>query len=265
MDVHKPLKTIIIATQLVGALPIKTHQNYSKTLHTSATQSILSFVIFISVLATNIYTQTFWFQRSVQIAFTISGFSASLTCLCSYIAGVVISTLHFQNTLNMFNKLLCHFHQHQENLNKIIKQRIVIPFILGSLWISMYVIVFVLNTKFNIWYVLFCCTSVIIHISMYVIGIQFIAFVIIIDQCFYLINCKLSHISNNINMYNLKNSTFKTSSEMTDFSEIDSQNEYVSMDNRRSPVNTLSKLHYSLRMLAQHVNAIYSAHLLLHT
>ncbi|KAJ9591822.1 hypothetical protein L9F63_001639, partial [Diploptera punctata] len=267
MNFHNILKIIIIATQLVGGVPFKTHKNYRNIIHrlTFVTQQILSFVIFMSVLATNIYSQTLWFQTDIQISFVISGFSASFTCLCSYIAGVVISTLYFQKTLNMLNKLLCHFHQHQENLNKIIKRKIVIPLILGGLWISLYVILYALNIDLNIWYILFSCSSVIIHFSMYVSDVQFITFVIIIYKCFYLINCKLVHMYNNINMSNLINSTFKTSSEIVGFPEIDFQKEYVSMDNTRSPVNTLSKLHGSLRMLAQHVNAIYSAHLLLHT
>ncbi|KAJ9591796.1 hypothetical protein L9F63_001613, partial [Diploptera punctata] len=104
--------------------------------------------------------------------------------------------------------------------------------------------------------IIISCSFEIFHISIYIIHIQFITFVIILNRCFYLINCKLLYLTKNTNI--LTNSTI----EMIDSDDVCSQTLYCCRENKRRLINTLSELHDKLRMLTEQVNITYSAHLL---
>ncbi|KAJ9591797.1 hypothetical protein L9F63_001614, partial [Diploptera punctata] len=259
MNLYEAVKTTIKISQLVGALPLKAAQIYKNRKNISKTQSIFSFIIFIIVLGTNVYSNVFWLKPRHDIPMIFVGFSTSISCLCTYITGVFISSLHFEKTLNIFSKFLRNFKYYQNTFNIIIKYRITIPLVLGSFVISTYITTFLFQDEMHISTILSCFSHVIIHISMYLIDMQLTIFLIILNKCFYLINSKLINLSNDIHLYNVRNSLH----EMADFPDIFQQSQY-SCENKIRLIKVLSELHNIVRMLAKQVNAIYAAHILLH-
>ncbi|KAJ9591799.1 hypothetical protein L9F63_001616, partial [Diploptera punctata] len=250
-------KATILLSQLIGAFPLKKGPKKKNGENIYILQSILSLIIFSGTLSTNLYSQISWYQQQIEITFIFSLLLNCTVAFYTYITGVVISSLYYETMLNVFNKLLYPFGQFQKGFNEFFKQEI-FPLIFGILLIALCTTT-LLFLRSEIYttptFILFCFSNMVVYISMYVIQIQFITFVFILNQHFYLINCKLLHLSNNTNMFNVAATTS---------GKVDNCNFYLQTESAKTVLNTLSNLHKDLRMLTQQINTIYSAHILLH-
>ncbi|KAJ9584614.1 hypothetical protein L9F63_021042, partial [Diploptera punctata] len=263
MDLCQSLKTTISVSRLLCSFPLKTAENVRNGLNTFSITELFSFSIFLIGFSLNICSQIAWFQIQNNVSILFSGSSKNIICICTYIIGISTSTLCFENTLNLFNELVVPLKQYHKEFNKILKRKIEIPLILGILLTITFVLCIIHIVEGGFLSVSQKCSFAIIHISVYVIHIQFITFIVILNQCFSIINHKLLHLSNNININNVMDSTFEATSEMMDNSNTNLQTKSTCRENKRV-IKILSKLHDSLRTFTHHVNAIYAGYILLH-
>ncbi|KAJ9591824.1 hypothetical protein L9F63_001641, partial [Diploptera punctata] len=252
MDLFHSLKETIRISQILTSSPLKTTQVNKITF-----RKLFSFTIFLSFLSVNIFSYILWFQEQNDVSFRFSGALVDIFTTIAYIAGVVISDLYFENIFNLFNKFVCPFKQYQNRLDAILRLKIIIRLLIGIILLTIAVIVYTAHRGINNWNIVSGCSFEIIQNSMYIIHVQFLTFVNILNRCFYLINNKLINLMKSTNI--LRNST----GEMMDSSDFCLQTRYCGRGNKICIINILSEIYGNLCMLTEQVNTTYSVHVLL--
>ncbi|KAJ9591821.1 hypothetical protein L9F63_001638, partial [Diploptera punctata] len=258
MFFFKAVKIVTKTSQLLGALPLNSLENKNRT-NIFILQFILSLTIFLSVLLAQIYAHIYWFRQYFEIAFAVSGFLSSTFCKLSYITGVFTSALRFKNMLNLFNKTLSSSHENQEWLHTILTKQTTIPLILEFLVIAVHNNSFIIDKELSIFNMSAMWSYLIVNITIYTIDSQFIMFVNVLNQYYFLINSKLLSMFKNV-----RRSTHEVTREMADCSGNHLQKESISKENTTIVIIKLSKMHNSLCMLTKQVNTTYSAHIVIH-
>ncbi|KAJ9591795.1 hypothetical protein L9F63_001612, partial [Diploptera punctata] len=225
-------------------------------------QTFYTFSICITVFAVLLYSQVTWIQLENNSTFLFSGFSTSIICLCCFLTGISASAFNFEKTLNSFNQFVYQSQQH--NFSKILKGQTIIPLLCGIFLIIAYFSTFLFYYEISLFAIYTSCSYSIIHSAIFVVNIQFMTFVVILNQCFNQINNKLLHLIK-YSMYVQTEYTCKqNTTQMKHVPEMYVQKESTCKQNTTRVIKTLSKLHNSLSKLTNHVNTIYSAHILLH-
>ncbi|KAJ9591823.1 hypothetical protein L9F63_001640, partial [Diploptera punctata] len=252
MDIFHSLKETIRISQILTSSPLKTTQDIKITF-----RKLFSFTIFLSFLSVNIYSHILWFHEQNDVSFRFSGAIANIFTTIAYIAGVVISDLYFENVFNLFNKFVCPFKQYQNKFNVNLRLKIIIRLLIGIILLIIAIVLYPAQQGNDIWSIVSGCSSEIVQNSMYIIHVQFLTFVIILNRCFNLINNKLINLAKNTNI--LRNSR----GEIMDSTDCCLQTRYCCKENKRHLINILPEIHANLCMLTEKVNTTYSVHVLL--
>ncbi|KAJ9591825.1 hypothetical protein L9F63_001642, partial [Diploptera punctata] len=266
MDISNSVKITIITSHICCILPFNTAQNLKHRINIcNILQAVHCFVIFILLLTQFIRSFISWFQPEISLTLFFSGFSNALTCMFTYVTGVIISALYFEKLLNSFNNSLHPFQNYKSEFNKILKLQTIIPLIVGFILISVDFLSYVLSYDVSVIDVCTSCTYFMFIITIHLVDIQFVTFVVILKQCFRIINNKLLFlIKRSREILIVTNPTQGLSYQTLESPEIRLDTESISKKNTTVEIKILPNLHCGLRMLTKYVNAVYSAHALLH-
>ena len=196
MVLYNFMQPIIIFSQILGGFPFKLRQKSKNHFHRFLISKILlaySLMIFVTVIGNNSHVHVQWFTGGGSTSFIVSGIASSWSFLISYITTILTWFFPFRSIFRSFETLLASYQRfnidgRQEN-NFI--RRIMVQLIFGNFVLAMYTVSVLFSNWLETLEIEVYCSYVVILAFIYITDVQFIAFVLILNNNFSGINLQL--------------------------------------------------------------------------
>ena len=264
MNLHNALNPIMFVTLILGGLPLKFRGKCKRRLCQilrSNLYNIYSLTILISVLALNLHAQIYFIDRGSERSISYSAIASTVMCILSYVTAVITSYLNFGTISSSFDQFLLHrerFQIFRENY-KNLRYNTIIRLVLGEIIMLAYHISAGAQFKLKLNDIRIYYSFSIIHVVVYVVCVQFIVFVLVLNGSFSSINSKLLNLLFNMQKFSEMNSDYVFCVNKVGYSTLESFENAI-----KYTVNSLAGCHDDLCNIARKVNIAYSVHIITH-